>query len=114
MWFNEIIACKDLRFAGDVEEDRLFLYEFILKEVAIHVCQLFDCSQAVEVLGDVDTAATEMNAGYIRILNKKFQNANHCFSQTEYGGCTKVVGTDTVVLEEHTCQFILILASVIH
>ena len=77
---------KHLGLAGDGKKDRLFLHEFVLEEGTVQISQLLDCPQPVEVLGNADATAIEVFAGYIGILYKESQDAQHSLPMAEDGG----------------------------
>ena len=80
---NRALFSKYLSLTRNCEENRFFLHQFLLKGLPVHVCQLLDGAQTVEVLGNVDAAAIEMDSRDVWILDEKFQNSDDCFPMTE-------------------------------
>ena len=105
---------KHLSLTGDGLQNLLLLHQLLFEEITVHVSQLLYSAQSVEVLGDVDTTAIEVDTGDVGIFDQELQYTDNGFPMAEYRGGTEIVRTDIIILEEHTGKFILILPCIVH
>ena len=74
---------KYLSLTRNCEENRFFLHKFLLEELPVHVCQLLDGAQAVEVLCNVNASTVEMDTGDVGVFNQKLQYADNGLTVAE-------------------------------